>query len=266
MPLTRLVIHGAAGRMGRSLLRGLAAREEFELVAALVRPGSALDGEALGNGLGSVHGAHEYKSSLEPEVHGEVLIDFSVPAAMPSALALARARGLAFVSGTTGLSGELTSSLQAAAQEIPVLWSANFSIGVALLKRLAVEAVRVMGADFDIEIIETHHRNKADAPSGTALALGRALAQARKLDFDRVSCFGRDGLVGRRSRDEIGISAVRGGDVVGDHTVLLAGDGERLELTHRAGTREVFVAGALRAATWIRTQRPGLYELGDVLG
>jgi len=252
--------------MGRALIRAIAQRPEFELVAALVRPGSPFDGEPVGNGLLEHGHALEFRSQLDPDTPAQVLIDFTTPQAMPAALALARARGLAFVSGTTGLSTDLQSSLAAAEQEIPVLWSANFSLGIALLQRLAVAASRMLGEEFDIEIIETHHRNKADAPSGTALALGRAIAEGRGLGFDRVARYSRDGMVGKRERNEIGFSVVRGGDVIGDHTVMLAGDGERLELTHRAGTRAVFVAGALRASQWIASQPAGRYELGHVLG
>jgi 4-hydroxy-tetrahydrodipicolinate reductase len=262
---TRIVIMGAAGRMGRAMLRAAGSRSDLEVVAALVRPGSPAAGETFGNGANPRGRVFEFTSALEPEADAQVLLDFSSPQGMLSGLALAAARGLAFVSGTTGLAAEHHAALRGAAAEIPVLWSASFSLGIALLKRLAVDAVRAAGPEFDVEIIEYHHRYKTDAPSGTALALGRAVAEARGQSFEQVAHFGRDGQPGRRTREEIGFASVRGGDMVGEHTVLIAGEGERLELTHRAGTRAVFVAGALRCAVWIAKQRPGLYDVGDVL-
>jgi 4-hydroxy-tetrahydrodipicolinate reductase len=264
MGSTRIVIMGAAGRMGRALLRAAASHNGVEVVAALVRPGSNLDGEPLGNGLIRRGDSLEFSSALDPDIDAEVLLDFSSPSGMLSAMALARARGLAFVSGTTGLANEHLAALRQVSLEIPVLWAASFSLGIALLKRLAVEAARAAGPDFDIEIIEAHHRHKIDAPSGTALALGRALAEARGQNFDQVARFGRERVGGKRGKEEIGFSSIRGGDIVGEHTVMIAGEGERLELTHRAGTRAVFVAGALRCAHWVSKQPAGFYDIGDV--
>jgi 4-hydroxy-tetrahydrodipicolinate reductase len=251
--------------MGRAMLRAAAASNGVEVVAALVRPGSALDGEPVGGGLARRGANLEFSSALDPDADAEVVLDFSSPTGMLSGLALARAKRLAFVSGTTGLAAEHQAALRNASGEIPVLWSASFSLGMALLKRLVVEAVRAAGPDFDVEIIEAHHRHKVDAPSGTALALGRAVAEARGHAFEHVARYGRERVGSKRRPDEIGFSSIRGGDIVGEHTVMIAGEGERLELTHRAGTRAVFVAGALRCATWIAKQRPGLYDIGDVL-
>jgi len=256
---------GGAGRMGRAMLRAAATTPGITAVAALVRPGSALDGEPVGAGLAPRGDSLEFASALDPDTDAEVLLDFSSPSGMMSALALARARGLAFVSGTTGIAAEHQAALKNASLEIPVLWAASFSLGIALLKRLAVEAVRAAGPGYDIEIIEAHHRHKVDAPSGTALALGRALADARAQAFDQVARMGRERVGSKRRSDEIGFSSIRGGDIVGEHTVMIAGEGERLELTHRAGTRAVFVTGALRSAAWIARQPAGLYDIGDVL-
>ena len=256
---------GAAGRMGRALLRAAAAHNGVRVVAALVRPGSALDGEPVSVGLARRGDNLEFSSALDPDADAEVVLDFSSPSGMMSGLALARQRGLAFVSGTTGIAAEHQTALRNAALEIPVLWSASFSLGIALLKRLAMDAVRAVGPEFDVEIIEAHHRHKVDAPSGTALALGRAVAEARAQSFEQVARYGRERVGSKRRPDEIGFSSIRGGDIVGEHTVMIAGEGERLELTHRAGTRAVFVAGAMRCAGWLARQPAGLYDIGDVL-
>src|SRR5436190_4666784 len=237
MSATRMVVMGAGGRMGRAMLRAAAAQNggaPVVAVAALVRPGSALDGEPVGPGLARRGDNLEFSSALDPDTNAEVVLDFSSPFGMMSGLALARSRGLAFVSGTTGIAAEHQAALRSAALDIPVLWSASFSLGIALLKRLAVEAVRAAGPGFDVEIIEAHHRHKVDAPSGTALALGKAVAEARGQVFDEVARFGRDPVGGKRRPEDIGFSSIRGGDIVGEHTVLIAGEGERLELTHRA--------------------------------
>jgi 4-hydroxy-tetrahydrodipicolinate reductase len=218
MSATRLVVMGAAGRMGRAMLRAAAGHSGVDVVAALVRPGSALDGEPVANGMARRGGNLEFSSALDPDADAEVLLDFSSPTGMMSGLALARARGLAFVSGTTGIATEHQAALRNAAAEIPVLWSASFSLGIALLRRLAMDAVRAAGPDFDVEIIESHHRYKVDAPSGTALALGRAVAEARGQSFDQVARFGRERVGVKRRPDEIGFSSIRGGDIVGEHT------------------------------------------------
>ncbi|MBK6728474.1 MAG: 4-hydroxy-tetrahydrodipicolinate reductase [Xanthomonadales bacterium] len=259
---TRIVLFGASGRMGQEILRLVPNEPGISVVSALVRPGSVLDGEPVWPGRTS---SLVYERTLEPEQQGEVLVDFSSPASFDAALALAVEREMAFVSGTTGLSDAQHDELESAAQRIPVLWSANFSIGVALLRRLALEAASLLGEDFDIEIIEAHHRLKRDAPSGTALALGRAIADCRGRSLDEVGAFVRHGKDTQRRRGEIGFASVRGGDVVGDHTVLFAGDGERLELTHRAGTRALFARGALLAARWIVGRSAGKSTLDQAV-
>ena len=251
---TPIAIHGAAGRMGREIVRLAHADPRIAIVAALVKSkadASDIDGIAC-------------MTSLAANVAPSVLIDFSVADAFDSALDLARSRGIAFVSGTTGLSPRQHDALRDAASTIPVLWSANFSLGVAVLTRLTRDAARAL-ATWDCEIAEAHHRNKKDAPSGTALALGRAISEARGVAFDAVA--ERDRANAPRTRAEsIGFAVTRAGDIVGEHTVTLAGEGERIELTHRATDRAIFARGAIEAAVWLAPQRPGAYAVADVLG
>ena len=196
----------------------------------------------------------------------DVVVDFTGPGFTESLLALCRAGGKPVVLGTTGHDVAQRTAIAAAAREIGVVFAANFSVGVNTLFWLTREAARILGPGFDLEVIETHHRLKKDAPSGTAKRLAEILAQARDLDYERDAVHGRQGLVGERKQREIGLHAIRGGDVVGEHTVLFAATGERLELTHRASSRETFAAGALRAAEWLVGQPAGLYDMEDVLG
>jgi 4-hydroxy-tetrahydrodipicolinate reductase len=260
-----IAVHGAAGRMGQELLR-LATREpQIGIVAAIIKAGSPLAGTALRGTLGADARNILYSTTLDRAIAPDVLVDFSAANAFDDALAAARARRIAFVSGTTGLSQAQQAALRDAAETIPVLWSANFSIGVAVLTVLVREAARVL-PDWDCEIAEAHHRHKKDAPSGTALALGRAIAEARGADFDQVAA--RERVAGGASREpaSIGFASLRAGDIVGEHTVLFAGEGERVELTHRATDRTIFARGALRAATWIAGRAAGTYTLADVIG
>jgi 4-hydroxy-tetrahydrodipicolinate reductase len=248
-----VAVHGAAGRMGREVVRLALADPRVAVVASIVR-----------SGTGASHaGDTEYATSLDADVSPAVLIDFSAADAFDGALELARSRRIAFVSGTTGLSPKQHVALREAATTIPVLWSANFSLGVTVLARLAQEAARAL-ATWDCEIAEAHHRNKKDAPSGTALALGRAVAEARGVDFDGVA--ERDCTKARDDAASIGFAVTRAGDIVGEHMVLFAGAGERIELVHRATDRGIFARGALEAAIWLAGQPPGFHELGDVLG
>jgi len=239
-PIVPIAVYGAAGRMGQAVLRLAFDEPRLAVVAAIVRADSADAGKRLRDDLSCT-------TTLDASVAPQVLIDFSFAGAFDDALALARARRIAFVSGTTGLSQQQHAALREAAGTIPVLWSANFSIGVAVLDRLVREAARAL-AEWDCQIAEAHHHRKKDAPSGTALALGRAVAEAREVDASTI-----------------GYASVRAGDIVGEHTVLFAGEGERVELTHRATDRTIFARGALRAATWIAGQSPGSYTLADVI-
>jgi 4-hydroxy-tetrahydrodipicolinate reductase len=196
----------------------------------------------------------------------DVIIDFSLPAATGDVVAAARENLQPLVLGTTGHDNAARDAVTAAAREIAIVFAANFSVGVNTLFWLTRRAAEILGPGFDPEIVELHHRLKKDAPSGTARRLAEIVAEARALDYDSAARHGRTGVVGERADTEIGIHAVRGGDIVGEHTVFLAGTGERLELTHRATSRETFAAGALRAAQWLQGRPPGLYDMEDVLG
>jgi 4-hydroxy-tetrahydrodipicolinate reductase len=248
--------------MGRALIRA-APRAGLAVVAALVRPASPLAGVAVpdshANGV-----PLDYSAALDPDAGATVLVDFSHAEAFDAAVALAVGHGLALVSGTTGLDERQQSLLDDAARRVPVLWAANFSLGVALLEHLAEIAAARLGPGFDAEIVEAHHRLKRDAPSGTALALGEAVARGRGTTLAEAAAFARHGQTGARRDGEIGFAVVRGGDIVGEHTVMFAGVGERLELTHRATSRDVFAAGALRAAAWIGGRPAGRYRLANI--
>jgi len=265
MQPTRIAVHGASGRMGRAVLREVLLRDDVGIVAALVGAHSTALGVPLTRLLGADAPGLACTATLDEGVRASVLIDFSLASAFDEALALARQRGIAFVSGTTGLSPGQHAAMDEAATAIPVLWSANFSLGVAVLSRLVEDAARLL-ADWDCEISEAHHRAKRDAPSGTALALGRGIAAARGVAFDEVARMARSGMAaGVRGRAEIGFAVTRAGDIVGEHGVLFAAAGERLELTHRATDRAIFARGALAAARWLPTRPPGRYTLADML-
>jgi 4-hydroxy-tetrahydrodipicolinate reductase len=226
------------------------------------------DHPALGRDVGLLAGVDACGRPLEPLEAGldaavDVFLDFSLPEGTARLLELAPERPL--VVGTTGLGPELMAGLQAHARRAPVLLAPNFSTGVTLLIELVQIASRVLSS-YDAEIVEAHHRHKRDAPSGTALALAQALADARKVSLDERACYGREGHVGARPTGEIGIHAVRAGDIVGEHRVMIAGPGERIELQHVATSRQAFVGGALRAVRWIRGRQPGMYGMRDVLG
>jgi 4-hydroxy-tetrahydrodipicolinate reductase len=252
--------------MGIEVLRAARQRPDCVVVATLVRAASGWGGEPLSLALGGDAPDLDFVSALDPETAVDVIIDFSTPDALATPLAIALERRIAFVCGTTGLDQAQLGQLRDAAARIPVLWSANFSLGVALLKRMAAMAAAQLGPDFDVEILEVHHRHKKDAPSGTALALGRAIAQARRHVFDDVARYARDGVGEPRARHEIGFAVMRAADVVGEHTVMFASEGERLELTHRASSRAIFASGALRSALWLARQGAGWYDISDVLG
>jgi 4-hydroxy-tetrahydrodipicolinate reductase len=229
------------------------------LVAALVRRDSAKLGTYMpGADL-------RYVAGVDPGVV-EALVDFAGARGFDDALAFALDLRCAFVSGSTGLSDAQQAALIRASASIPLMWSANFSIGVAVLKRLVASAAASLGPEFDAEVFEAHHRHKVDAPSGTALALGHEIARARGQRFDSVARLGRAGATGARIQGEIGFAVQRGGDIVGEHTVTFAGAAERIELTHRAASRAVFAHGALRAAAWLAGRSPGRYDLADLLG
>ncbi|TXS91271.1 4-hydroxy-tetrahydrodipicolinate reductase [Parahaliea maris] len=263
----RVGITGAAGRMGRTLVEAVAAAEGVQLAAALERPDSSLIGADAGELAGLGKNGVAVAGDLA-EVIGDidVLIDFTVPAATLANVALCAENGVAVVIGTTGFTADEQARIDAAAGKTSVCKASNFSTGVNLCFKLLDMAARVLGDDVDIEIIEAHHRHKIDAPSGTALSMGGVVANALGRDLAEVAVYGREGQTGARERETIGFATVRAGDVVGDHTVLFAADGERIEITHKASSRMSFARGAVRAAGWLAAKEPGLYDMQDVLG
>lgn len=263
--LIHLAVHGAGGRMGQAVLRAAAAQPAVQVTAALVRPGSGLVEMPLRQILGATAPELDFCAALDPDLALDVLVDFSGVHAFDGALALALERRVAFVSGTTGLSEAQLAQLERAAEHIPLLWASNFSLGVALMLRFSRMAARVL-PDWDCEIVEMHHRRKLDAPSGTAVSLGQAVAEGRGASLDEVAAHGRCGQTGVRPAGQIGFHALRGGDVVGEHTVMFASEDERVELTHRAANRDLFARGALLAAQFLARARPGRYGMDDVLG
>lgn len=256
----KVAIVGAAGRMGLALLEHAHALEDMEVVAAIDSPG----GDALGRRLGPDQ-VPVTGDLAEHIAQCDVVVDFSTPEAAVRAVRMAAGAGCAFVSGTTGLTASQQAVFDTCAQSIPVLQAANFSVGVNVLERLVELASRATGDAFDLEVFEAHHRRKVDAPSGTALFLGEAAARGRDTTLEASAQWTRHGQVGPRQDGEIGFQVVRGGDIVGEHTVFVCGAGERLELTHRATDRGIFAQGALRAALWLHARRAGVYTMGDVL-
>jgi 4-hydroxy-tetrahydrodipicolinate reductase len=258
---------GAAGRMGKILIEAVGQAEGARLTAAVDRPDSSLIGADAGElaALGKIGVvlAGDLNAVLD---QFDVLIDFTHPSVTLKNLEVCRKAGKAMVIGTTGFSVEEKQLLADAAKQIPIVFAANYSVGVNLCLKLLDTAARVLGDEVDIEIIEAHHRHKVDAPSGTALRMGEVVANALGRDLQKVAVYGREGQTGARERETIGFATVRAGDVVGDHTVLFAADGERVEITHKASSRMTFAKGAVRAALWLQSQPAGLYDMQDVLG
>ena len=256
----RVACVGALGRMGERVRAAVVEAVDAELVGALESHGHAGLGTELGPGVRVVDDARVAFANAE------VVIDFSIPRSSCAALRVAADRGVAYVCGTTGFSASERADLEAAAARIPIVWAPNFSVAVHVLAHLVGTAARLLGPEFDAEIVELHHAAKRDAPSGTALHLAEAIAAARGQDLGKVLVAERAGEVGARPSGAIGVQALRGGDNPGEHSVLFLGRGERLELVHRAVTRDHFAAGALRAARWLRGRAPGLYAVEQVLG
>ena len=265
--MRRIAVMGAAGRMGKNLIEAVQQRApQCGLTAAIVRPGSSLVGADAGELASQGRIGVPLCGNLESVVDEfDVLIDFTLPSVMLKNLEVCRQAGKAMVIGTTGLDAAQKQVLAEAGKDIAIVFAANFSVGVNLSLKLLDMAARVMGDDADIEIIEAHHRHKIDAPSGTALRMGEVIAGALGRDLAKVAVYGREGHTGERERETIGFATVRGGDVVGDHTVLFACEGERLEITHKASSRMTFAKGAVRAALWLQGREAGLYDMQDVL-
>ena len=251
--------------MGRTLVEAIHAAGDLSLAAALERPDSDLIGADAGElaGLGKI--GIEVSATL-PAADFDVLVDFSLPPATLANLDACADAGRAMVIGTTGFDADGQARIEACASRIPICKASNFSTGVNLCFRLLELAAEVIGEDSDIEIYEAHHRHKVDAPSGTALSMGEVVAGALGRDLDKVAVYGREGQTGSRDRETIGFATVRAGDIVGDHTVTFAADGERVEITHKASSRMAFARGALKAARWLAGREPGLYDMQDVLG
>ena len=263
----RLVVAGAGGRMGRTLIHAIAATKGVTLAGAVEAADSAVIGRDAGELAGLGANSIKVVSDAAPVPQGaDGLIEFTIPAATLALAELTAAAGIVHVIGTTGHSAEEDALLANAAARAPMVKSGNMSLGVNLLVALTKRVAQTLGDDYDVEILEMHHNKKIDAPSGTALMLGRAAAAGRGIDLAQHSLRGRDGMTGARSAGDIGFASLRGGTVVGDHSVIFAGPAERIELTHRAEDRMIFARGALHAALWARGKKPGLYSMADVLG
>ena len=260
MTRARVCVLGPSGRMGRAVIDAAAGRDDVAISAAVDRSGAPGLGSDVGSGVAA---QDDLRAGLAAS---DVYVDFTTPGSTRAAAELARSLNKAAVIGTTGLTPADEAAVAALAEVAPIVVAANFSLGVNLLLGLVQQAARALGTEWDAEIVETHHRAKRDAPSGTALMIAKAIAAGHGSDYDSVKRHSRDGDIGPRPRGEIGVSTVRGGDVVGEHTAYFYGPAERIEITHRAGSRAIFAAGALRAAAWAVGKPPGRYDMLAVLG
>jgi 4-hydroxy-tetrahydrodipicolinate reductase len=263
----RLIVAGAGGRMGRTLVKAIAETPGLALAGALEDARSPL----LGQDSGTLAGLPANGLALAADAKALVakadgIVDFTVPKASVALATVAAERGKVHILGTTGLTADDNAKIKEAGRRAVIVQSGNMSLGVNVLAALIKRMAKTLDDDYDIEILEMHHNKKVDAPSGTALLFGRAAAQGRNVDFDKRSVRARDGQVGARKKGDIGLAALRGGSVVGDHSVIFAGPAERIELVHRAEDRLLFARGALKAALWARGQKPGVYSMADVLG
>lgn len=265
--LPGIVVTGASGRMGQMLARLIEASGRARLVGAVERPGNPWIGRDLGEAMGgAANGVIVTDDPLEAFAKAQAVIDFTAPAATVEFAALAAQARAVHVIGTTGLEPEHLAKIKAAARHAVIIRAGNMSLGVNLLVQLTRKVAEALDADWDIEIVEAHHRMKVDAPSGTALMLGEAAAAGRGVSLPDVRDAGRDGITGARKRGDIGFASVRGGDVIGEHEVIFAGEGERIVLSHIATDRAIFARGALKAALWGQDRKPGEYDMMDVLG
>jgi 4-hydroxy-tetrahydrodipicolinate reductase len=265
--MVKAIVAGAAGRMGGRIIHMIRQSTDVELAAAFERP----DHPSVGFDVGQVAGLGNFGIKVAGSLReviglGEVIIDFTAPEATVENLKLASTANLAVVIGTTGMSGNLLDQVKALAKSTRCVMSPNMSVGVNVMFKIAGEMARILGKDYDMEILEVHHRFKKDAPSGTAMRLAQILAASTNRDLDEVAVYHRKGIIGERTSKEIGIQTWRAGDITGEHTILFGGVGERLELIHRAHNRDNFARGAVRAAAWVVHQPAGLYDMQDVLG
>jgi 4-hydroxy-tetrahydrodipicolinate reductase len=262
----KVAIAGAAGRMGRTLIEGVLRSDDLALAAALEAPGHPQLGRDAGEPLGAPCGVKLTADVAAAVAAADCLVDFTVPEGTLAHLDACAAARKSAVVGTTGFAAADRTRIAAAGRAIPVAMAPNFAIGVNVTFKLAEVAARILGDAYDVEIVEAHHRHKVDAPSGTALRLGEAVAAALGRDLKAVAVHGREGITGARGAKDIGFHAIRGGDIVGEHTVIFAGEGERVEVTVRSGSRMTYAQGALRAARWLAGRPAGLYDMFDVLG
>jgi 4-hydroxy-tetrahydrodipicolinate reductase len=258
----KIVVCGAAGRMGQAILDCLAEEKDMTLGAAVEKKGRFDAQKTMSQLIKAVMIDDDIKKRIR---EGDVVIDFTTPAATLSALAEAVSQKKPMVIGTTGFTPEEEKKIRQASKKIPIVFSPNMSVGVNVVFRLLSDAAKALGDGYDVEIVEMHHRQKKDAPSGTALHMGEVIASAQGKKLSKVGRFSREGQIGARTDQEIGIQTVRGGDIVGEHTAFFVGAGERIEITHRAHHRQHFAKGAILAARWVASQPPGLYDMADVL-
>jgi 4-hydroxy-tetrahydrodipicolinate reductase len=267
MKMIRIAVSGAAGRMGGRVIVAVHEAEGVELSGALERVGHPMQGQDAGLIAGCGTLGVEITNSLNDVVRQcDVLIDFTTPKVSLKNLEVCGLFRKAIIIGSTGFTAEERALAQELAKDIPVVLAPNMSVGVNVCFKVLSDIAKILGDDFDVEIVEAHHRMKKDAPSGTAVRMGEVVAEALGRDYRQVANCHREGITGERTKEEIGMQTIRGGDIVGDHTVYFIGQGERIELTHRAHTRDMFSRGAVRAAKWVVSRQPGLYDMQDVLG
>jgi 4-hydroxy-tetrahydrodipicolinate reductase len=265
--MIKVAVTGAAGRMGSRIINVLATTDGMKLAAALEKKGQPLLGQDAGGPAGVGALGVKISDDLAAAVSaGDVLIDFTFPEISLEHLKACAAQGKAMVIGSTGFTAAQLEQVRALVQKVPCVLSPNMSVGVNVCFKVLADLAKTLGNDFDVEIVEAHHRLKKDAPSGTAVRMGEVVASALGRDYRKAANFHREGITGVRTNEEIGMQTVRGGDIVGEHTVYFIGMGERIELTHRAHTRDMFARGAVRAAKWVVGKKPGLYDMQDVLG
>lgn len=262
----KITIAGASGRMGRTLVEAVLRASDLKLAAALEQKGSPDVGKDAGELVGSPCGVKIGDDAAKAISGCDVLVDFTRPEGALAHVAACRKQGVNMVIGTTGFSAAQKKEIADAARDVAIVMSPNFSVGVSVAFRLLEVAARALGKGYDIEIVEAHHRHKVDAPSGTALRMGEVVAQALGRDLKQTAIYGREGVTGERKDETIGFASVRGGDLVGDHSVMFIGSGERLEISHRASSRANFANGALRAARFVVSKKTGLFDMADVLG
>lgn len=265
--MIKIAVCGAAGRMGQRIINSVIETEGVQLSGALERPGHPLAGQDVGQVAGCGTLGIVISDDINAVVAGcDVLIDFTTPKVSLKNLEVCGLNGKAIVIGSTGFTAEERTLAQELAKDVPVVLAPNMSVGVNVCFKILKDVARTLGNDFDVEIVELHHNKKKDSPSGTAVRMGEVVAEALGRDYSKVANYHREGICGERTKTEIGMQTVRGGDIVGEHTVYFIGMGERIEISHRAMTRDMFSRGSVRAAQWVVSQQPGLYDMQDVLG